>query len=244
MQRLLKYSLLWCLLAILPPAAAVAANGPQPVDAQTWVKRIIAAYGGRNVLEKVHTLVYQGKIKALMGRGEQGTETISLQRPRKLRTVIRYHSYTEQRIFNGQVVWRSFGAGFQKTTGPGRLAVIYQYKHLDLPMGLLDGHYRITLGETDRQGVKWPVLHLQDGEGPPMLVTIDPATALIHRVAGVFEIQGQTTRLAVEYEDYRKQGKIPLPHKMVNYAEGMKIAVADFDHVQVNGPLTAGLFHP
>lgn len=241
MKRLFFGGVLLTLLGGLPIAAAVAAS--RPTTAQGWVERVTAAYGGRSQLEKVHSLVFQGHITALM-REDKGTETISLQRPRHLRTVIRYSRSGEERILNGHRVWRNFGAGFRRVSGPGALAVLYQYRHLDLPMGLLDGHYRMSLSEQKINGRTFPVLHLNDPQGPPMLVTIDPDTALIRRVAGVFKIRGHTTQLAVDYDDYRRVEGILLPHRMVNYAGGMKIAVAVFDRVRVNAPLPAALFRP
>jgi hypothetical protein len=241
MKRRFWYrSLLVGMIALLSVSAAASSK---PDTAQGWMQRVIAAYGGRAALEQVHTLVYEGRIVALM-RGGRGTETISLQRPRRMRVTIRYRRFGEQRILNGDAVWRGFGAGFEKSSGPARLAVIYQYKQFDLPMGLLDGHYRVTLGQEERDGRTYPVLLLNDAEGPPMRVTIDPDTALIRRVSGIFRMQGQSTRLAVAYRDYRKVGKIPLPYRLVNYAGGMKIAEARFNRVEVNAKLPAGLFHP
>lgn len=239
-KRTWQRFLLLAVIALLPASAAASSR---PATARGWVARVIAAYGGRHALEQVHTLVFRGHIVALMGGG-QGTETISLQRPRKMRVAIRYRRSSEERILNGDTVWRGFGSGFETPSGPARLAVIYQYKQFDLPMGLLDGHYRVTLGEEEDGGRKYPVLFLHDAEGPPIRVVIDPDTALIRRVSGIFAMHGQTTRLAVAYRDYRKIAGIPLPHRLVNYAGGMKIAEADFNRVEVNVSLPSDLFHP
>jgi hypothetical protein len=241
MKRRFGYRFFFWMLVVLLPVSAAASS--QPVTAQGWVRRVIAAYGGRQALEKVHTIVYKGRIVALLGN-DHGKETISLQRPDRLRTSVHYSRSSDERILNGKDVWSSFGGDFQKTTGAARLAVIYQYQHLDLPMGLLGDGYQVTLGVQEIDGRKYPVLDLSDVDGPPMRVIIDPDTGLIRRVSGIFKIQGQTTQLAVDYGDYRKVGPIPLPHRMINYAGGVKIAEADFDQVKINEPLPANLFHP
>jgi len=227
------------LLAIL--GAALAGCRAEPTAALT--ARVIAAHGGEAALRRVQTLRWEGTIDAAMHR-RSGSASLLLQRPGRLRATLDYGASREDRILDGGRGWRDSGEGFVEVQGPPLAAMVFQYRHLDLPLGLLDGGYRITLREEERGGRKWPVLHLEDGEGPPMEVTVDPQTGLIAHVAGLFAVQGQTAKLEVDYDDYRQVEGVMLPGRIVNYAGGRAIAESRFGRVEVNVPVDAKAFRP
>jgi len=205
--------------------------------------RVVAAHGGEAALRRVRTVRWQGTIEAFMRRS-RGTASLLLQHPRQLRATLDYGSSREDRILDGGRGWRDSGEGFVEVQGPPLAAMVFQCKHLDLPLGLLDGGYRVDLREEERDGRKWPVLHLEDAEGPPMDVTVDPQTGLIAHVAGLFEVQGKTAKLEVDYADYRQVEGVMLPGRIVNYAGGRAIAETRFEKVEVNVPVDEKTFRP
>jgi hypothetical protein len=74
----------------------------------------------------------------------------------------------EDRILLGSRGWRNSGAGFEEAAGYSLDAMIFQYNHLCLPMGLLGGNYGISYAEKKIDGKIFPVLQLTGANGPPM----------------------------------------------------------------------------
>lgn len=174
---------------------------------------------------------------------DRGRETIFLKRPLQLRTLLRYPRSREDRILAGEHSWRDGGRGFQPVTGPPRAAMVFQYRHLTLPLGLLDPEAEVSWAGGEGEAGPVVLKVTRTGE-PPMRVEIDRKTGLIRRVGGLFRIGEQRTELAVAYGDYREVEGVRLPHRIVNFAGGMKISQADFPKVVVNSALPAATFSP
>jgi len=81
---------------------------------------------------------------------------------------IRMKNRHEDRILLGSRGWRNSGAGFEEAAGYSLDAMIFQYNHLCLPMGLLGGNYGISYAEKKIDGKIFPVLQLTGANGPPM----------------------------------------------------------------------------
>jgi hypothetical protein len=243
MKRDLRWFAGLCLLALGGTMTVLVLSGFRKNSANVWVSRVLSAYGGEKALRRVESVVYRGEIEATMRR-DRGREVIYFQRPRRLRVNIEYSRSREERVLNGSRGWRNSGEGFSEVQGPPLEAMAFQYNHLDLPLGLIEGNYRIALREESRNGKDYPVLTLKGAEGPPMEVTIDPDSGLILHVAGIFQMGRQTTRLEVDYGDYRPVVGVMLPHRIVNYAGGMEIARTVFDQVEVNKKLEPQIFSP
>lgn len=231
------------LLALAGMMTVLALSGCRKDPANAWVARVVSAYGGEKALRGVESVVYRGEIEATMRR-DRGREVIYFQRPGRLRVNLRYGRSLEERVLNGSRGWRNSGEGFQEVQGPPLEAMVFQYRHLDLPLGLIDGSYRVSFREINRNGKRYPLLSLDGSGGPPMEVTIDPDTGLILHVAGIFQVGGATTRLEVDYGDYRPVAGVMLPHRIVNYAGGMEIARTVFGQVEVNKKLNSEIFSP
>jgi hypothetical protein len=233
----LSMIILAAVMAILPLSGCRKDPGPDLIG------KVLSAYGGEKALRHVRSVVYRGEIDATMRR-DRGKEVICFERPGRLRVSLAYSRSREERVLNGSRGWRNSGEGFREVKGPPLEAMVFQYRHLDLPLGLVKGGYRISLSEEKRNGKSFPVLNLKSPEGPPMIVTVDPDTGLILHVAGIFRVEGGTTRLEVDYGDYRPVAGVMLPHRIVNYAGGMEIARTVFDQVEVNKPLDPRIFSP
>ncbi len=212
----------------------------QSDPARDWVARCLAAHGGEAALRQVQTVVWQGEIKAIGNR--QGRSTILLERPLKLRTRLDYTNSREDRILNDHQGWRDSGSGFAAVSGPPLEAMIFQYRHLTLPLGLLDKGAKVSWAGTTKDGTVQPRLRVDRPGEPELLIDIDPQSGLIQRVTGEFQLGGQTTELAVAYGDYREVEGVKLPTTIVNFAGGMEIARSRFPRVAVNVRLPATAF--
>jgi outer membrane lipoprotein-sorting protein len=226
--------------------ASCADGAPRvPEDIRSLVPKIIAAYGGKEVLEGLKRVYAEGHIEALM-RQDNGSYKVYLERPGKLRVEVKYQRSSETRILNGDSGYRGKdGSPLSRASGDSLLAMVYQYKHSDLPYGLLKGAYSISRkGEEDLNGRQVEVLHLTDREGPPMDIYVDTRTFLIVKVTGYFRMAGGSTALSAEFSDFRKVGGTVFPFRIANFAGGFKIAETVMKTYKINPPMADSLFAP
>jgi hypothetical protein len=210
-----------------------------PVD--KWQQKMLEAHGGKDALMRIASIVFAGKIAT---RGDKGTVVLILASSQKLRTTMRYRKRYEDRILLGNRGWRNFGVGYEEAAGHSLDAMIFQYNHLYLPMGLIaDGNYKILYSETKTDDKVFPVLKLTRENGPPMAVTIDPETGLIKQVDGKILMGPQEVIMGVGYRDYRAVAGVMLPHRIINYVNGNAIAESRYDTVKVNAELDQNTFN-
>jgi len=230
-------------LATLLALPAVAQTPTQDEASAALIARIVAAYGGAATIERIAGVAANGNIVAPL-RGGQGVYLRWTQRPRQLRVETRFPQSAETRILAGEQVWRG-GAQVLPASGQARLAVIYQYKQLDLPYGLLTQQYRVRHAGTETVDAQpTEVLELEDAEGPPMRVHVDAASARIVRVAGRFSHGAASTELAIGFADFREVDGMPMPFLIRNYAGGRQVSEMHIDSYRANPELPAGLFAP
>lgn len=245
--RMLKHLLGLCLIAVFIGFSGVAraAEGRGDFPVASFVKEVIAAYGGEEPLARIKTIYTKGTIEALM-RGDKGTSTRWYKRPRKLRAELVYQKSSELRLLNGYRGWR--GSSIQtlrEVHGPPYQAMAYQVKHLDLPFGFLDQGYKITwLGRETLRTVPVEVLQLEDNEGTVMRVYVDAATRLIVKVAGSFGKGLGGAELSAEFADFREVDGIKFPFRIANYSGGTKIAETVVTEIVINREMPDSLFQP
>lgn len=242
MSFLMNLARLTFCAALLPsfPAAAL----EQDAAARALVGKIVQAYGGAAAIEGITAVNAEGEIKALV-RDDHGTYKRWFKRPRLLRVETAYQRGAELRILNGDEVWRSGASGLKAVSGPPAQAVIYQYKQLDLPYGLLKGAYTLRhAGREAVDGVETEVLEVTDTEGPAMRVNVDAARHYIVRVSGHITFGGAATDLAASFSDYRPVAGVPMPHRVRNYAGGMAVSETVIERYTVNPPDDPDRFLP
>ena len=230
-------------LATASPASG--ASGAQG-DIRSLVSRIIAAYGGKEVVGGIRSIYAAGKIEAFM-RHDHGTYEVCFKRPRKLRVATEYRRSSEIRILNGDRGYRGTDNGpLSEAGGDSLLAMVYQYKHFDLPYGLMEGSYSVSVkGKEDLlHGKPVEVLHLTDGEGPPMDVYVDTHDFFIVKVTGYFTVGDRSTALSAEFSDFRKVDGTVFPFRIMNYAGGYKIAETVMRVYRLNPAIPDSLFAP
>lgn len=97
---------------------------------------------------------------------------------------MKYQNRSEDRLLLGNSGWRNFGGGFEMASGHSLDAMIFQYNHLNLPMGLMAQQFQIAYKPRKKGDQEIPVLKLTAPEQPPMAVIIAPETDLIRQVNG------------------------------------------------------------
>jgi hypothetical protein len=217
-----------------------------PEDVKSLVSRVIAAYGGEKVVEGIAGIYAVGDINAFM-RQDRGSYELFFKRPRKLRVETKYQRSFETRILNGTSGYRGTDETPLAQVKDHRfLAMVYQYKHVDILYGLLNGFYSISRkGNEDLNGKIVEVLHLIDQEGPPMEVYVDAKTFYIVKVTGFFVVgDGRATTLSSEFTDFKKVADTVFPFKVTNYAGGQKIAETVMKTYTVNPAIPDTIFAP
>ncbi len=207
------------------------------------INKVIAAYGGKEVIEGIHSLHAKGEIEALMLR-DHGTYELYFKRDRKLRVETKYERSSELRILNGDKAYRSTDAlPMEEVYGPRYFSMVYQYKHLDILRGLIEGTYQIqAAGKSIVNDTAVEVFELHDKEGTVMDLYISDSNALIMKVTGYFSAGNKKTSLSSEFADFKKVGGSLFPFRITNYAGGLQIAQTVINNYSLNPDLSDSLF--
>ena len=237
--------LLRLVVAVLAASSLPVAAFEQDAPSRDLVEKIVQAYGGAQLIERMTALSAEGEIDAF-ARGTHGTYKRFFQRPRLLRVETSYPGMTETRVLNGQLAWRVNDLEVIKgDTGPSRQAMIYQYKQLDLPFGLLKGRYNLRFaGEEAVSDQLTQVLEVWDDEGPAMRVNVDTTAHFIVKVTGVLQSGAKTMSLSAEFSDFRLIDGTPLPFHINHFAAGIAISETVITRYALNPVLSSDLFVP
>ena len=233
------------LIFITPVSASMPKEKADILAHEKVISNVIKAYGGEKAIKSINTIYAKGKTNALM-RGLKGTYIRYFKRSRKLRVETLYSLSSEVRILNGSTGWRGNISELpSQVTGARYLAMVYQYKQLDLPYGLLKRNYRvIRAGKGYLNNKLSHVLDLLDNEGPPLRVYIDPDTFYIVKVIASLKKGEATAALSAEFSDFRIIDGVPLPHRILNYAVGHKVGETVIEEYSINPPMDDKLFRP
>ncbi|PIY28468.1 MAG: hypothetical protein COZ09_09760 [Comamonadaceae bacterium CG_4_10_14_3_um_filter_60_42] len=239
-NKLMRLALASFGFMILPATAL-----EQDAASVALVDKVVQAYGGAPQIEQMVSLNADGLINAIV-RNASGTYKRWFQRPRMLRVETVYPTTSETRVLNGDLAWRITGGNLMTgAEGPARLAMIYQYKQLDLPYGLLKGSYNLQHAGSETLGNQvTEVMDLWDDEGPAIRVNVDTATHLIVKVAGQIDAGGHPMVLAAEFSDFRPVDGMILPFHINNYAGGMAISETVITRYAINPSVDKQLFVP
>jgi hypothetical protein len=215
------------------------------LEADALVEKVIEAYGGEEALEKARAVHAKGRITAFVRRDE-GTYERYLVRPGKLRVDIRYSRTSERRVLAGDRGFRGVDNGpLVEVEGPRYFSMLYQYLSLDMPHVLMTGSHRVNHeGFETVDGTRTEVLSVEVEGGLPIRVHVDAGTGRVVKTTGYFTVGGKTASLSAEFSDFRTVGGVAFPHRVVNYASGMKIGATLFEEYRVNPPLPEGFREP
>ncbi len=230
------------LLVLAPLAALLAAVAPPSSPVPALVDRVVAAYGGREALEKGPVVVQEGEITA-HAPGEVGRVTRIYERPRHLRVTIGYPGgASEQRILDGDRAWRDR----REVTGtPPHGAMSLQAARLELPLSLLAGVARVAdEGTVEVDGKRLRVLRLPLGEGASLAAEIDEATGRIERTVARMPGGDVPLEFVTVYSDFRKVQGILVPFREENHVHGRHTGTTVLRRVEFLPEAPTGAFRP
>jgi hypothetical protein len=185
------------------------------------INKVVDAYGGKKVIDGMHSLHAKGETEAFMLH-DRGTYELYFKRGRKLLVETRYKRSSERRILIGNRGYRATGAlPLEEVFGPRYFAMLYHYKHIDVIHDLLMGTYQISSGgRSSVNGRNVEIFKLQDKEGTVMDICIDVQNSLIIKVTGYFSAENKKVDLSAEFSDFKKVGGSLFPFRVTNYAGG------------------------
>lgn len=235
-------SLLLLCLFFLAGSRKVEARNVDPTG--EIVASMLKAYGGDPV-GKIVSVSARGRIVEFLN-GKEGSYRRYLERPGKLRVEVMPEQGGEVRVLDGNKGWQASGERFIPVSPLELQSMKYQYRYLDLPMGLADKGVRVVYGGKQRFKEREALLLLIESSGAPRLsVLVDAKTRLIVRVAASFAMGMMGGgELSTEYSDFRAVGGVLFPHKLINFAGGMKLSEIMLDSIEVNRGISPDLFTP
>jgi outer membrane lipoprotein-sorting protein len=206
--------------------------------------KVIDAYGGKDAIEGIRSLRVTGKIEAFMLR-DHGTYEYYFKRGRKLRVETKYGRSSELRILDGDKGYRGTDTlPVEEVSGPRYLAIVYQYKHLNILHDIMTGVYQIGLAGGPVVSEHVEVFRLVDKEGAVMDIFVDKQTFFIIKVAAYFTSDNKQIDLAVEFSDFKKVGSSVFPFRITNYAGGLKVAQTVIEKYSLNPDIADSFFAP
>ncbi len=226
------------------PSEVHAEMNALPPDVKTIVTRVISAYGGEDAILRAKRVYVTGDITAFM-RNDKGTYTRYMARDRKLRVETAYASgSSELRILNGKTGRRRMDrTPLMEVKDYQLLAMVYQYKQLDMPYGLLTNQYNLTYeGRDTLNGSEVEVLDVEDAEGPPMKIYVDMKSYRIVRTEGYFFVKGNLVSLGADFSDFRKVDGTIIPFKITNFGSGQLIGETIIKKYKINPTMDESLF--
>jgi len=202
--------------------------------AETVLDRAIEVTGGKAALEKRHNEVMHGSME-FTGRGVKGTLTVYQAEPDKNLAVIEIEGIGKiESGSNGEIAWEN-----SALQGP-------RIKQGDEKAGSLrDGTFNAALNwkklytKAETAGVETIEGHecykvvLTAKEGKPTTEFFDKKSGLLIKTSVTRTTPMGEISAEVVADDYRKEGDVIIPHKMINRAAGQEFLI-QVDSVEVN----------
>ena len=249
-MRRLSAGILFCVTLCIFPLIWTAGNCEDEVREESQkvasiIGRVVAVYGGKEVIEKIHSFHMRGNIDALVLK-DKGTYLLYFKKERRLRVETKYARSAEFRILNRDRGYRGTDVlPVGEVYGARYFAMVYHYKHLNLLADIVKGTYQISYaGRTSVHGIAAEVFNFKDKEGAMMDICIDAHDFVILKVTGYFLEMKKKVYLSVEFADFRKVDGILLPFRMTNYGGGRKIAETVIEKYTLNQNIPDSLFEP
>jgi hypothetical protein len=228
---------IWFCIAFVALATVAAAAAE---DAGALVDKVVAAYGGKAVLEKATAIREEGKVAATMRVGSSGPIVRTFARPSKLRIQIgESPKFTEVRVLDGAKGWRNG----KDSTGAPLEAMALQAARLDLPWVLLQHKTKVVeKGPLERNGRRLELLELTLESGLLVSAGIDSATGHILFSSGTTKTGSMT--FETEYDDFRTVEGVLFAFKESNVAQETKTAETILSKIEILKQLPEDAFRP
>jgi hypothetical protein len=230
--------------ALLVPLVSCSPHTPIASQDRDIRNKIFDAYGGRERLSQISSIAAEGSIIALI-RVDNGVYRRAWRRDGKLFVDIQYTQSRETRLLSGTRALRGIDGKIENVSGPGYLAMVYQYNELSMPFALLDDSFVVKdLGRESLANASVRVLRCTDRAGNNIDVFVNEATYRIVKTLGSFSMGGESTSLSAEFSDFRFFEGVLLPFRIVNYAGVTRISETIIDDYLFNKQFGDSFFDP
>lgn len=237
-------SLLACALLALAPAAP-AARAAAPLEARTWVERVVQAYGGWERLRTVQGYRLEGSLFALQ-RHESARTIRIYARPDRLKVLIEYPDGHEARLFDGRRSWRAAGGGgFEPSSGPMHQATVLQAARAAIPWILRERVADARLvAPLEHGGARLPGIEIALGDGLLLRAYADPVTWRVRVSQGLLTRGSMPMRFETFYGDWRKVNGVVFAFREESWASGVQTGITTVERFRVNPPMGKDEFSP
>jgi len=219
-----------CLVIALVGAAA-APVGAQTRESDTWIDKIIAAYGEPNQVLSIQSYRMEARLRA-RARGKEADVIRIAEGVSRLKILIRYPDSTEIRVLNGKQGWRGGSAhNLALVHGPLKGSMVLQAARATLPWNLVELKTQTHLVKNRESA---PALEISLEEGLIVRAIIDPQTYRIVRSEGALRIGAAEVRFETEYSDFRSVDGVLFAFHEENYASGTHTGTTVVKSIQLN----------
>ena len=237
-----------CLLALaltLATLAAPVAGARADERARDLIEQVLATYGGREALAKVHAYRAEGTLESIM-RGATVHTVRVFQRPDRLKVLIDYPGHPEARLVDGTRGWRNEGPGpLEPSAGPMLDAMILQAARADVPWILADREsLAIAIQPLSRDGVLLDGIEIPLERGLRLRAYVQPTTHRVVESQGLLEHGGMSTHFETMYSDFRPVHGVWFGFQEENWASGTHTGTTRIKTIVIDPPLERDEFTP
>ncbi|MEJ2691917.1 MAG: hypothetical protein P8166_02400 [Candidatus Thiodiazotropha sp.] len=213
-----KITLLLFSLAILLTSLNTSAGTNSAND---LLDQMISSYGGAKTLEKLNRPYNQVWQLDAVSRNAKGNDKRYIALPDVLKVELTYPHNSETRILEGDQGVKIYDkTKHVDAKGPALDAMRLQRMRLYNPLLLKQRAANIKLSEKDGHYC----LTLSEG-GLIAEYFVNKQTNLIDTVIGTLQMGGRKMQFRTEYQDYKMEDGVMLPHREVKYAGSVNTAV-------------------
>jgi len=201
--------------------------------------KYLAALGGADALNKIHTRVQKGTIDAM---GHKSDIEVYSEAPEKRVSVTKMPNGSSVTAFNGEVGWLSIPSGVHRMTAQEREAARIDAE-LYFPVRVREMYkqFRVLPGEPINGHDTYLVSATGGGAHPPLSLYFDEQSGLLVRQIRYAETALGRLPTQVDYADYKETNGIKIPYQWTlarpNGSFTIRIA-----NVQQNVPIDEKLF--
>ena len=242
MKRIMTIAAVVASLAAMPSLA-------ESLSATQIADRNAAARGGLDAWRAVTSLQISGKMEAGGKQESLLPYTLSMKRPNKSRLELRFQEKTAVQVYDGSAGWKWRPYLNRNDVEPFTAAETKSSAATaDLDGPLIDyarkGNQVALEGTEKVEGSTAYKLKLTLKDGTARYVWIDATSFLDVKIEGEpRRMDGKMRNVSVYNREFRKEGKIVMPHSMETVVEGVaqkhKMTI---DKVVVNAPVDDGAF--
>jgi hypothetical protein len=238
------------LVAFARPAPAAAATPAARADVHAVIAQVLEAYGGRDVLEGVHSYRVEGTFFNAQRHDESTTVRI-FARPDRLKVLIGYDEAFEVRIMDGRRGWRNEAGGLlEPASGPMRDAMVLQTARANVPWILAERESIARLieapadGSLQLEGKSTIGIEIPLENGLVFRAWINTGTHRVEASQGVIDHANFQTHFETYYSDFREVNGVRFAYHEENWASGVQTGLTTLGKIAFNPRLRPDEFQP